>query len=575
MTFLRFYKSFIKIFSFDQKREILILFFLSIFAMIFETLSIASIFPFLDYIFEGSKNIGDYKFLTNIIKPNSQNYLIYLIVFFIFVFFIKALYLSFFTYKKNKFIYDIRTFQTNNLFDSYINENYLFHINTNSANLIRNLNDANLLSVFARSLIDLFAEIVMFFGILIFLLILSPEITLGLTFFFGLLGLVFYKLVQTRASIWGEQSKIYRGLKLKNQKESFGAIRDIKILGKEKNFINIFSLNNHLENEYTKKHSFVLSLPKIWFEWLAVIAMVTLIMYLTQNLIDKSRIIPILGIFALAAYRLIPSISKISNYLQDMKFCLPAVEPFMENQKYLEEKFNKENSIIANKKITFNDKILIKDLSFKFPGTSNNILQNLDFQINKGECIGIYGRSGEGKTTLINLLLGLLIPNSGTVTVDNKNIGYNLKGWQKIISYIPQNVFITDEKIINNIALGEDENKIDYKKVEEITKISNIDDFISNLPNGLNTKCGELGERFSGGQKQRLGIARAFYVDAEILIFDEFTNFLDANNEEKIINEVNLLKGKKTIVMISHKISTLSKCDKIFKLENKNLTISK
>ena len=329
MTFLRFYKSFIKIFSISQKREIFLLFFLSIFAMIFETLSIASIFPFLDYIFEGSKNLKDYYFLNDILRPSSENYLIFLIIFFISIFFIKALYLSFFTYKKNKFIYDIRTFQTNNLFESYVHENYLFHINTNSANLIRNLNDANLLSVFARSVVDLFTEIVMFFGILIFLLILSPEITIGLTVFFGFLGLIFYKLVQTKASIWGEQSKIYRGLKLKNQKESFGAIRDIKILGKEKNFINIFSSNNFMENEYTKKHSFVLSLPKIWFEWLAVIAMVTLIMYLTQNLLDKSKIIPILGIFALAAYRLIPSISKISNYLQDMKFCLPAVEPFM------------------------------------------------------------------------------------------------------------------------------------------------------------------------------------------------------------------------------------------------------
>ena len=535
---------------------------------------IASIFPFLDYIFEGSKNMKDYLFLNDILRPDSENYLIYLIIFFISIFFIKAIYLSFFTYKKNKFIYDIRTFQTNNLFESYVNENYLFHINTNSANLIRNLNDANLLSVFARSLVDLFTEIVMFFGILIFLLILSPKITIGLTVFFGLLGLIFYKLVQTKASIWGEQSKIYRGLKLKNQKESFGAIRDIKILGKEKNFINIFSSNNFMENEYTKKHSFVLSLPKIWFEWLAVIAMVTLIMYLTQNLLDKSKIIPILGIFALAAYRLIPSISKISNYLQDMKFCLPAVEPFMENQKYL-EKFNGSDSIEKTKKINFKDKILINNLSFKFPGTSEYILQNLDFQIKRGECIGIYGRSGEGKTTLINLLLGLLIPNQGLITVDNKNIKSSLKDWQKIISYIPQNVFITDDKIINNIALGVKEKDIDYHKIKESIKISNIEEFIHDLPKGLDTNCGELGERFSGGQKQRLGIARAFYIDAEILIFDEFTNFLDANNEEKIINEVSMFKGKKTIVIISHKISTLSKCDKIFKLEKKKLTVTK
>ena len=167
---------------------------------------------------------------------------------------------------------------------------------------------------------------------------------------------------------------------------------------------------------------------------------------------SKSKIIPILGIFALAAYRLIPSISKISNYLQDMKFCLPAVEPFMENQKYL-ERFDEIKSLEKTKKINFKDKISVNNLSFKFPGTSEFILENLDFQIKKGECIGIYGRSGEGKTTLINLLLGLLVPNQGLITVDNKNINSTLKDWQKIISYIPQNVFITDDKIVNNIAV--------------------------------------------------------------------------------------------------------------------------
>ena len=178
----------------------------------------------------------------------------------------------------------------------------------------------------------------------------------------------------------------------------------------------------------------------------------------------------------------------------------------------------------------------------------------------------------EGKTTLINLLLGLLIPNQGLITVDNKDIKSSLKDWQKIISYIPQNVFITDDKIINNIALGVKEKDIDYHRLKSI-KISNIEEFIHDLPKGLDTNCGELGERFSGGQKQRLGIARAFYIDAEILIFDEFTNFLDANNEEKIINEVSMFKGNNRNYF--HKISTLSKCDKIFKLEKKKLTVTK
>ena len=569
---LKFYNSFKNIFSNKQKKQFFALFLLSILAMIFETLSIASIFPFLDYVFEGAENTKKLYLISDFLHPGQKNYLTYLIFIFVSIFLIKAVYLTYFTFKKNKFVYDVRTLQTNNLFNSYVNENYLFHIKTNSANLIRNLNDANLLSVYARSIIDLFAEIVMFSGILIFLLIVSPKITIVLTMFFGMLGIIFYKLVQTKASIWGEKSKIYRGLKLKNQKESFGAIKDIKILGKENKFIDIFSFNNSQENEFTKKNSFVLSLPKIWFEWLAVVAMVVLIVYLTQSTADKSKIIPILGIFALAAYRLIPSISKISNYFQEMRFCLPAVEPFIKNRKYI-EKSGQKSKFDNKKKIIFTDKIEIQNLTYKFPNTNENILYGLDLQIKKGECVGIYGRSGVGKTTLINLLLGLLTPSSGNIYVEKKNINDDLKNWQSIISYIPQNVFITDDKIINNIALGEDRHKIDLDKVKESLKISNLNDYVNSLPEGLDTNCGELGERFSGGQKQRLGIARAFYVDSDILIFDEFTNFLDTNNERKILEEVRSLKGKKTIVMISHKISTLSHCDKLYKLENKKLSV--
>lgn len=572
MSLLKFYKFFSEIFSKIQRKEIFILFILSIIAMIFETISIASIFPFLDYVFGGTENTKKIFILSNFITPGEKNYLVYLIILFIVIFLIKAIYLTYFAFKKDKFSFNIKTFQTNNLFNYYLNENYLFHIKNNSANLIRNLNDATLLSVYARSVVDVFAEIVMFLGILIFLLILSPEITIGLTTFFGLLGVAYYKLVQAKASKWGEESKIFRGLKLKNQQESFGAIRDIKILGKEKKFIDIFSFNNFQENECSRKHSFVLNLPRIWFEWLGVVAMFILIGYLAQNISDKTKIIPILGVFGLAAFRLIPSISKISNYLQLMKFCLPAVEPFIISKKHLGKDKN-ELSHKSNSKLIFSDKIKIQNLTYKFPDTTENILENLNLEIKKGECIGIHGRSGAGKTTLINLLLGLLTPNSGKICASENNINDNLKKWQDMISYIPQNVFITDDKIINNIALGENEKDIDINKINESMKISNIKDFVESLPHGINTMCGELGERFSGGQKQRLGIARAFYTDSEILVFDEFTNFLDINNERKILDEVSMLKGKKTIVMISHKASTLINCDKLYKLEGKKISV--
>lgn len=568
MTIIKFYNSFVKIFSSKQKKEIYILLFLSIIAMILETLSIASIFPLLDYIFGGSLENQGYFFLNNdFLNIKNENILLFFIILFILIFFLKATYLTFFSHRKNKFVYDIRTYQTNNLFKSYLYEDYYFHIKNNTANLIRNLNDANLLSVFARSIVELFAEIIMFFGILIFLIIISPTATISLTIFFGLIGIIFYKTVQSKASKWGLEAQNYRGLKFKNMNESFGSIKDIKIMGKELNFLNIFSNNNVLENYFTKKHSFIVSLPKIWFEWLAVLALISVVFYLTKNVKNNSEIIPILGVFALAAYRLIPSITRIGNHLQDMKFCLPVVGPYMKDSLHIN--FNNTSLLEKEKnfKLVFENKISIENLTYKFPDTEKNILADLDLEIKKGQCIGIHGESGAGKTTLINLILGLLKPTSGKISIDNFNIANNAKNWQSLISYIPQNVFITDDKIINNVALGETPEQINLKKINFSMKTSRIYDFVSSLPKGAHTNCGELGEKLSGGQRQRIGIARALYRNSEVLIFDEFTNFLDTNNEKNILQEIKQMNNK-TRIIVSHNLEVLKYCDAVYELKN-------
>ena len=571
MEIVKFYNSFVKIFSSKQKKEIYILIFLSIIAMILETLGIASIFPLLDYIFGGSSENQGYLFLNKyFLNIKNENILLFFTILFILIFFLKATYLTFFSHRKNEFVYGIRTHQTNNLFKSYLYEDYFFHIKNNTASLIRNLNDANLLSVFARSIVELFAEIIMFFGILILLIIISPTATISLTIFFGLIGIIFYKTVQSKASMWGLEAQNYRGLKFKNMNESFGSIKDIKITRKESNFLNIFSKNNALENYYTKKNSFIVSLPKIWFEWLAVLALISVVFYLSKNVNNNSEIIPILGVFALAAYRLIPSIIRIGNYLQDIKFCLPAVGPYMKNS--LNVNLNDTPLLEKEKnfKLVFENKISIKNLTYKFPETKKNILTDLDLEIKKGQCIGIHGESGAGKTTLINLILGLLKPTSGKISIDNFDITNNAKNWQSLISYIPQNVFITDDKIINNVALGETPEQINLKKINFSMKTSRIYDFVSSLPKGANTNCGELGEKLSGGQRQRIGIARALYRNSEVLIFDEFTNFLDKKNEIKIIKEISEMRDK-TRILVSHSETALSMCSIVYELQNGKL----
>ena len=281
---LKFYESFIKIFSTQQKKQFFILIFFSIIAMILETISLASIFPILDLFFNDSSKIKEYFVFKKIFETTNKEFIIIILSgAFLIIFLMKALFLTFFLYQKNIFVYNIRNLQTNNLLKSYVYNDYLFHLNNNSASLIRNINDANLLSVFARSLIDFTSEIILFTGILIFLLIIYPSLTLSISLFFLVIAIVFFKIFQSKISFYGEKSRYYRGKKLKNLKEIFGGIREIKIFGQENNFLKLFNKNNFLENDLTRKNVFIIGLPKIWFEWLTIFIFSILIIYLVKK----------------------------------------------------------------------------------------------------------------------------------------------------------------------------------------------------------------------------------------------------------------------------------------------------
>ena len=570
---LKFYESFIKIFSAQQKKQFFILIFFSIIAMILETVSLASIFPILDLFFNDSSKIKEYFIFEKIYEiTNKELIIVILSGIFLLVFFIKALFLTFFLHRKNIFVYSIRNLQTNNLLKSYVYNDYLFHLDNNSASLIRNINDANLLSVFARSLIDFTSEIILFTGILIFLLIIYPSLTLSISLFFLVIAIVFFKFFQSKISFYGEKSRYYRGKKLKNLKEIFGGIREIKIFGQENNFLKIFNKNNYLENDLTRKNVFIVGLPKIWFEWFTIFIFSILIIFLVKKIDDSNAIIPLLGLYLFAAIKIVPSVTKIMNLLQDMRFSLPSISPYISNKLQIEGVIleNQKTTEEKNMNFEFNETIHIHNLKFEYASAKKKIFDGLNISIDKNQLIGIYGESGSGKTTLINLLLGLLQPDAGDILVDKKNILKDISGWQKKISYIPQSIFMLDEKILNNVALGVPNNEINISKVKESIKFANLSKFIEELPEGLITNCGELGDRISGGQKQRLAIARAFYNDAEVLIFDEFTNNLDKENETKIMEDISNLKDK-TRIIVSHSSKVLSYCEKKFEIKNKRI----
>ena len=555
-----------------QKKQFFVIIALTFVSMIAETLSVVSVLPLIEVFFNDPNNVQNNKFNAYFLgKLEIDNLHFYVVILAALAFSIKGIFLTYFNFKKNDFLFNFKTFISEKLFLSYLYKPFSFHMNTNSAQLIRNLNDSGSVTVFVRTVIELVTETLILFGLSAFLLYINYELTILCFLFFGIIGFIFHKITQIKASEWGEIRRYRSGLKLEDLQKGFGAIRDIKLLGKEKVFSNFFSKNLDLENVADMKNTNYMSLPKIWFEWLTLIMILLVIIYL-EKIQMRSDIIVIMGLLALCAFRLVPSVVRIMNSLQQIKFVTPAIKPFLNDVKDLE--MNKISKYGQNKKkINLNKSIKLENLNFKFPNNKDLIIDNLNLEIKKNSFIGIYGESGVGKTTFVNILLGLLTAKSGKIYIDDFDISKDINSWQNLISYIPQNVFISDDTIKNNVALGEEKESIDMSRLNESFKLSRIYDYIYSLPDKINTNCGELGEKLSGGQRQRIGISRALYRNSEVLIFDEFTNFLDQQNELMILNDVKNMNNK-TRIIVSHNLKVLKYCDEVYEMKNKKLNKS-
>jgi ABC-type multidrug transport system fused ATPase/permease subunit len=376
-----------------------------------------------------------------------------------------------------------------------------------------------------------------------------------------------------KAKEWGQTRQIHTGLSLKYLQEGFGAIKDIKIFQRSNELIKTFTTNNKIINLSEFKHNFVESLPRLWLEWLVVIGFILLILLMMSLGKELLYIVPLLGLFAAAAFRIMPSLTRIMNSIQGILYNRPAVDSIY--KEFDQEGFQNNNNKTPSKKIFLTKEIDLKNINFKYSDSGPFILRNINLNIKNGTTIGLIGESGAGKTTLINIILGLMQPTSGSICVDGVDISENVKNWQSQIGYVPQNIYLSDDTIKKNIAFALPEEKIDNIAVNKAVTNAKLDSLVNNLSNGLDTKIGEFGDRISGGQKQRIAIARALYAEPKVFILDECTNSLDLKTEKQIIDEVNSLKGKKTIIMISHRLSTLENCDHVYKIDKEGLKLEK
>lgn len=535
----------------------------------FEVVGLSLVIPLLDMITDPTQS----KFVELIssyypILSNRQ-IIIFTIVFFSLIYALKGLYLAFLAHIISNFVFGIKVSINERLMQYYINAPYEFHLKNNSSSLVRNI------TVEARTLVFhtlipflvLITESLVIAAFMIFLFYLEPIGTVIVIFLLLLFGLLFQGLIKNVMEEAGSARQLADGLIIQKAQEAIGGIKDIKVLLKEDAFMRYFSKDNLLSANADAQHFTWSQFPRMYLETIGVITLCVLLLFLTIQSANSSQIIPTFGIFALAAFRLLPSVNRIMISVNGLRYSSSAidiVEQQLNDASLISNHTTNENEV--RNSLPFTESIDIQELTHSYDDAETISLNNISLSIKKGESIGIIGKSGSGKSTFVDVILGLLTPTSGTIAVDGNCIFENLRGWQQIVGYVQQDVFLLDDSILKNIAFGIPEDNIDFKRLNQTIKEAQLDDFVDTLSEGLNTQLGERGLRLSGGQKQRIGIARALYHESSILVFDEATSALDSETETEIITAISNLKGNKTIIIIAHRVSTLKSCDRILEL---------
>jgi ATP-binding cassette, subfamily B, bacterial PglK len=565
----------IELINSKNRNKFFVLLILTFVSLILEIFLLKFIFIIFNY-FSNPEIGNESEFYTNInffVSKFDLNYDFYiiliLILFFIFLF--KTSINLFINWKKANFIFKTKEYLSRKFLNGYLFMPRIFHMRTNTAELIKNVTtevDSSMRSLLAIS--NIILESILTLGIMVYLIIIDYKIAITCVVLFAFFSSIINFLNSKQSINLGkERVKVVQN-RLKNIIESLTGSKTYEITGLRNKAISIFDKNNERFADISIESFFRNAMPKPLFELFTILFITVSSVYLNIQSMDLKFILPTLAVFFTAAYRLIPSLSTILTNLQAYEYNVQAINNLSKDY----YKFKKIN-FVDSPKNTFKKQITFKNVSFTYDEKPNLdrkfLLENLNLTILKGEKIGIMGGSGSGKSTFLDILMGLLPVNEGKILFDEKNIKDDLSGWQKNIGCVPQDVFILDESLKKNIAFGLEESAIKGDRINLALEQSGLFNFSKKLPKGVETMVGERGDRISGGQKQRIGIARALYLEPEILILDESTSALDEQTAKNIVRELYDNNKSKTIIFVSHNLSNLIYCDHIFKIENKTL----
>jgi ABC-type multidrug transport system fused ATPase/permease subunit len=513
-------------------------------------------------------NFFAYKYIQNL---NQSTLTIYGGLILISIFLFKNLYLAFFYFCQGKIIKNIRSDITNKVFNKYLSATYSFHINNNPSILTRAITSsiAGTISTITSTL-SIIKEILVVFVIFILLSLNEPLVSFSVFFSLIIIAGIFLFLTRKELISRGNLLEDIREAQFKTINHALGSIRETKILNREKYLINIFKF----QIDEIEKHNFFMyflnQAPRLFLEFIAIFAVSIIAIIFVLMDLTSEQILPIISLLAICSIRLIPAFNLIISSLSTRRFTTASLKIIANALKNtpIELKFQKNDTSQQNiKNFFFKDKLILKDIDFSHENSNTKIIKEISLEINQGQTVGIIGKSGAGKSTLIDLILGLINPVAGEILIDNKQLKNNIKNWQKLIGYVPQDIYLLDDTIKNNIAFGLNEHDIDYENVIKSIKLAKLDVFVNSLPEKENTVVGNRGVKVSGGQKQRIGIARALYNNPRVLVLDEATSSLDMENEKQIMDEVYLSNKERTLIIITHRHSSVFKCDIVYLLD--------
>lgn len=568
----------------QQKMKIAGLMVMILIGGLLETAGVSLVLPLLSAILDQENfaaNGAVIYFMKVLHLENINSFIYLLLAALIFMYVLKAGYLLLSTYMQSRFVNRNRCRCTTNLLSQYLHRPYEYYLYAETSTILRTIyGDMDNIFNLLLQCMNLAAELVVSVCLGLFLLVMDFKMMLVVVGL--LLGVTIFitKVVKPRLNAVGEAAREEQAGLYKWILQSVTGIKDVKVHNKADYFTSRYYENASAYANYQVQNNVLSNLPRLMIETISIVGILLYVGFSMAAGVEMASLLPLISAFALAAMRLLPSVNRVNTYIANIAYYESALNYIYENvdAKALSSQEEKDAYRLDNPNmipITLKQEIELKDITFAYPNTDKKIFDHAAMKIPVGKSVGVVGASGAGKTTVVDVLLGLLKLQGGTITSDGRNIFDNYGAWLSHVGYIPQSIYMLDDSIRNNIAFGVKEEEIDDVRIWEVLDQAQMKTFVEELPDGLDSQIGERGVRISGGQRQRLGIARALYHDPELLIFDEATSALDNDTETAIMEAIDTLHGQKTMVIIAHRLRTIENCDMIYEVKDGKISLQR